>query len=145
MIKKYLVILSFTFFTYEVDCQPSGTEDLVDQGFIIENQKYQLSIYALASNPEKYDGKKVFVTGYAKFFFGFYLYPDKSSCEDNFNENSLMVSIVKKEHEEKISQIKNCSILRISGKYKKINSYGKDTFNPLSIGKIREVDGIYDW
>lgn len=145
MSKKYVIFLIFTFCLINVYSQPVEDELLVDQGYIHNGQENQLSIFALASNPDKYDGKKVFITGYAKVHFGFYLYPDKSSCLDSFHENSLVITLTKKEHEERASKIKECEIIHISGQYEKTNTYGKDRFYSLKIGEIRLVDGIYEY
>ena len=103
MLKFIVILLLFSGTVFAQDMK----EPAEQQMFIIEDQKYQVSLYRLAANPDQFAGKKVFLTGYVSFLAGFYLFPDRSSCEDAFYFNSLYIPLNSRQYQDYASKVKN--------------------------------------
>lgn len=117
-------------------CKSYSDDDKEVLGFANKEQRYQVSIYNIAGNPEKFNNKPVFITGYVKFEFGLRIYPDKSSCKDSFSINSISVSVPDNLYSKYAKISKTCDFLSIYGTYQSINRYGKDKMINFSLGQI---------
>ena len=133
MTKKFqLMLLLFVIFTVS-NAQEDNAGEL---GFINEEQRYQVSLYKLVSQPDLFDEKPVYITGYVKFEYSFRVYPDKSSCEDSFLINSVVVSVDNAKYKEYAEKHENCSTISVYGKYHDTSAYGKKWPWNLSMGSI---------
>ncbi len=141
MLKFIVILLLFSGTVFAQDMK----EPAEQQMFLIEDQKYQVSLYRLAANPDQFAGKKVFLTGYVSFLSGFYIFPDRSSCEDAFYVNSLYIPLISSQYQGYASKVKNnCQLKRVSGNFIQVNNYGQDKTEPLVIGHL-DIDRMYDY
>ncbi|MFC3195952.1 hypothetical protein ACFODZ_17005 [Marinicella sediminis] len=121
----------------------SGAQDIIGEveelGFTNENRKYQISMYALAANPDEYNEKIVYVSGFISYAYEMRIFADKSSCTESFLVNSISLSVTKDETLDYSSKHGKCEQFNVSGTFLKINDYGKDNFEKLTIGHIDPV------
>lgn len=131
MIKNFILLISLLI-CFNVLCDEKDTE----LGSNSKIDKYQVSIYRIIANPDKFENKPVLISGYIKFEFGLTIYPEKQSCLDSFYSNGISISISDEDYKKYSAKVKNCKIMSIFGTYEPTNEYGKEQITNFSLGSI---------
>lgn len=138
--------LMITFSCYAL-AQEGGKDN--KNGVVNKEKKYQVSIYELVANQEKFDEKPVYVAGYAGFYTDFFLFSDKTSCLGAFLDNSIAVDLVSNKlvsnrYEKVANKYEQCDRVIVFGEYVKMSEYDDKYSSNLLLGVIH-VTKVYDY
>jgi hypothetical protein len=80
------------YFLFFLTLNVFSQENQVDSLSVSDEKTYKVSMINLIANPEKYDGKKVFITGYIDIGYESYIFLNKDDYKNRNYSNGLAIA-----------------------------------------------------